>query len=88
MAPRTYILEYSMIITSIVAVGHISTIALAAASLALMTASVTGFSVIQGMINTLDTLLPPAWTSDQPQLVGLWTQRMSGLIVHVIDRSS
>ena len=44
-----------------------------------MTASVTGFSIIQGMVNTLDTVLPAAWTSDQPQLVGLWTQRMSKL---------
>lgn len=76
----TYIFDYSMTITSVIAVGHISTIALAAASLAFMTASVTGFSIIQGMVNTLDTVLPAAWTSDQPQLVGLWTQRMTILV--------
>ncbi|KAL4068850.1 mate-domain-containing protein [Scleroderma yunnanense] len=75
----TYIFEYSMAITSVVAVGHISTIALAASSLGFMTASVTGFSIIQGMANTLDTVLPSAWTSEQPQLVGLWTQRMAVL---------
>lgn len=41
-----------------------------------MTASVTGYSIIQGLASTLDTMLPSAWTSPQPQLVGLWTQRM------------
>lgn len=28
------------------------------------------------MVSALDTLLPPAWTSARPNLVGLWTQRM------------
>ena len=42
----------------------------------MMTASVTGYSIIQGLASTLDTMLPSAWTSPQPQLVGLWTQRM------------
>lgn len=41
-----------------------------------MTASVTGYSIIQGFASTLDTMLPSAWTSSQPQLVGLWSQRM------------
>jgi hypothetical protein len=41
-----------------------------------MTASVSGFSIIQGFTSTLDTMLPSAWTSSQPQLVGLWAQRM------------
>ena len=40
-----------------------------------MTASVTGYAIIQGFVSTLDTLLPPAWTSDAPHMVGLWTQR-------------
>ena len=41
-----------------------------------MTASVSGYSIIQGFTSTLDTMLPSAWTSSQPQLVGLWSQRM------------
>jgi len=41
-----------------------------------MTANISGLSVIQGMSCALDTVLPSAWTSDQPQIVGLWTQRM------------
>ena len=41
-----------------------------------MTASVTGFSIMQGFVSSLDTLLPSAWTSSNPQLVGLWCQRV------------
>ena len=39
-----------------------------------MTASVTGFGIMQGYLSSLDTLLPSAWTSSNPQLVGLWCQ--------------
>ena len=39
-------------------------------------AGVTGYSIIHGLTSTLDTMLHSAWTSPQPQLVGLWTQRM------------
>jgi len=42
-----------------------------------MTASVSGFSILQGFASALDTMLPSAWTSSQPYLVGLWSQRMS-----------
>jgi Na+-driven multidrug efflux pump len=42
-----------------------------------MTASVTAFSIIQGAASALDTLLPSAWTSDHPELVGIWSQRMA-----------
>ncbi len=69
-------MEYSLVIVSVISIGHISTTALAAITLGSMTASVSGFSVIQGLTSALDTLLPPAWTSPQPQLVGLWSQRM------------
>jgi hypothetical protein len=61
---------------SVISIGHISTIALAGITLGSMTASVTGFSVLQGLSSALDTLLPPAWTSKEPRLVGLWTQRI------------
>ena len=73
---RTHVLEYSLVIASVVSIGHLSTTALAASTLGSMTASVTGFSIIQGFASTLDTMLPGAWTSSQPQLVGLWAQRM------------
>ena len=73
----THLLEYSLVVVSVVSIGHISTTALAAISLGSMTASVSGYSVIQGLTSALDTVLPSAWTSNQPQLVGLWAQRMS-----------
>ncbi|KAF8500305.1 MATE efflux family protein [Russula emetica] len=76
----THVLEYSLSIASVVSIGHLSTVALAACTLGTMTASVTGYSIIQGLASTLDTMLPSAWTSPQPQLVGLWTQRMAVVV--------
>ncbi|KAF9476807.1 MATE efflux family protein [Pholiota conissans] len=73
----THVLEYSLVIVSVITIGHISTTALAAISLGSMTASVSGFSIIQGFASALDTMLPSAWTSPQPHLVGLWAQRMT-----------
>ncbi|KAG8213057.1 MATE efflux family protein [Butyriboletus roseoflavus] len=73
----TQLFKYSFIIASVVAIGHISTLAMAAATLGSMTASVTGYSIVQGFASTLDTLLPPTWTSDRPYMVGLWSQRMA-----------
>ena len=52
-----------------------------------MTASVSGFSVLQGFSSALDTMLPSAWTSPHPHYVGLWTQRMSELPVVLYFRS-
>ncbi|KDR72491.1 hypothetical protein GALMADRAFT_252589 [Galerina marginata CBS 339.88] len=73
----THVLEYSLVIASVVSIGHLSTTALAAISLGSMTASVSGFSILQGFASALDTVLPSAWTSSQPNLVGLWAQRMT-----------
>jgi len=73
---RTHLLEYSLVVVSVISIGHLSTTALAAITLGSMTASVSGFSVIQGFTSALDTMLPSAWTSSQPQYVGLWAQRM------------
>ncbi|KAK0489073.1 MATE efflux family protein [Armillaria novae-zelandiae] len=72
----THVLEYSLVMASVLSVGHLSTTALAAITLGSMTASVSGLSIIQGFTSALDTMLPSAWTT-QPQLVGLWSQRMA-----------
>lgn len=80
----THVLEHSMIMSSVVSIGHISTVALAAATIGFMTANVTGLSIIHGLVSTLDTMLPGAWTSDQPQLVGLWTQRMAVVVAFTL----
>ncbi|KAF5352240.1 hypothetical protein D9757_012520 [Collybiopsis confluens] len=70
------VLEYSLVVVSVLSVGHISTVALAAITIGEMTVNVTGLSIIMGFASALDTVLPSAWTSDRPELVGLWTQRM------------
>ncbi|KAG2003352.1 hypothetical protein CC2G_003960 [Coprinopsis cinerea AmutBmut pab1-1] len=84
----THLLEYTLIIVPVISIGHISTIALAAISLGSMTASVTGYSIIQGFCSALDTMLPSAWTSSHPEFVGLWAQRMgvvmAGTLVPII----
>ncbi|KAF5364360.1 hypothetical protein D9756_001113 [Leucocoprinus leucothites] len=72
----TQLLEYFLIVAPVVSIGHLSTNALAAITLGSMTATVSGFGIIQGLTCALDTLLPSAWTSTKPQLVGLWSQRM------------
>ncbi|KAJ7587005.1 mate-domain-containing protein [Mycena floridula] len=72
----THILEYSLTTVSVFTIGHLSTDHLAAVTLGSMTATVSGFSIIQGLSGALDTVLPSAWTSHQPALVGLWTHRM------------
>ncbi|KAG6905826.1 hypothetical protein DXG01_000532 [Tephrocybe rancida] len=70
-------LELSMVLVPVVSIGHLSTTALAAVSLGSMTANVTGLSILQGLASALDTVLPSAYTSPQPHLVGLWAQRMA-----------
>ncbi|RXK35738.1 MATE family multidrug resistance protein [Tremella mesenterica] len=75
----TQIAEWSLVLASVVSIGHLGTTELAAASLASMTASVSCFSILQGLATALDTLLPAAWTSSDPSRVGLWTQRISDL---------
>jgi MATE family multidrug resistance protein len=80
----THVFEHSIIMSSVISIGHISTVALAAATMGFMTANVTGLSIIQGMSSALDTVLPSAWTSNQPRLVGLWTQRMVVLQILIL----
>ncbi|ODO05207.1 MATE family multidrug resistance protein [Cryptococcus wingfieldii CBS 7118] len=72
----TQMAEWSLVLASVISIGHLGTADLAASSLASMTASVSCFSILQGLATALDTLLPAAWTSSDPSRVGLWTQRM------------
>jgi multidrug resistance protein, MATE family len=78
----THLLEFSIVMSSVLSIGHLSTTALAAITLGSMTANVTALSIIQGFISALDTMLPAAWTSRSPELVGLWSQRM-GVVLAV-----
>ena len=52
----TQLLEYSLVVVSIISIGHISTTALAAISLGSMTANVSGYSVILGLTSALDKI--------------------------------
>lgn len=72
----TFILQYSLTVASIFAVGHIGTLELGAVSLASMTANITGYAVYQGLATSLDTLCAQAYGSGKRHLVGLQLQRM------------
>lgn len=74
--------EYALVIIPVVCIGHDSTTGLAAITLASMFAMVTGFSIINGFIGALDTVLPSTWTSAQPELAALWTQRIGELFMN------
>ncbi|KAF8315345.1 multidrug Oligosaccharidyl-lipid polysaccharide flippase [Clavulina sp. PMI_390] len=80
----THVLEYSLSMASVISIGHLSTNHLAAVTLGTMTSSVTGLSVILGFVSALDSLLPQAWTSSNPSLVGLWSQRMMLLVTMLL----
>ena len=45
----TFLLEYSLTVTSIIAVGHLGKVELGAASLAGVTANITGYAVYSGL---------------------------------------
>ena len=72
----TFILQYSLTVASIFTVGHISSVALGAVSIASMTANIFGYAIYQGMATSLDTLCAQAYGSGRKKLVGLQFQRM------------
>lgn len=61
--------------TAVVA-GRLGTNELAAASLASMTANITGLSIYEGLATSLDTLTSQAFGAGKKHLVGLHIQRM------------
>ncbi|KIK58018.1 hypothetical protein GYMLUDRAFT_60896 [Collybiopsis luxurians FD-317 M1] len=76
------ILEYSLVGVAVLSVGHISTVALAAAIIAEMSVNIVGLSIISGFTVTMDTVLSSAWTNPW-LLVGLLAQSMT-LIVGLV----
>ncbi len=52
----TFLLQYSLNVTSIFAVGRLGTLELGAVSLATMTANITWYAPVQGLATSLDTL--------------------------------
>ena len=72
----TFVLQYSLTVASIFTLGHVGNIELGAASLASMSANITGLAIYQGLATSLDTLCAQAYGSGKKQLVGLQMQRM------------
>ena len=79
----TYLLQYSFSLVVILVAGRIGTNELAAASLAFMTAGITGTFVYEGLATSLDTLAAQAYGAGKKHLVGLHVQRMLALMTVV-----
>ncbi|KAF9972802.1 hypothetical protein BGZ73_004007 [Actinomortierella ambigua] len=71
----TYILQNSFQLASLVSLGHLGPLELAASSLASMFAAVTCWSTSLGVATALDTLCSQSYTSHHPHTLGLHLQR-------------
>ncbi|KAK0702251.1 mate-domain-containing protein [Lasiosphaeris hirsuta] len=76
----TFLLHYSVTIGSVLTVGRLGMLELAAVNLATMTASITCYVPVQGLSTCLDTLCAQAYGSGHKHLVGLQAQRMTWLL--------
>ena len=79
----TYVLQYSYQLVTVFVAGRLGTRELGAASLATMTANITGLCIYEGLSTSLDTLTSQAFGNGKKHLVGLNVQRM-GLLVCVV----
>ncbi|KAK4671136.1 hypothetical protein QC764_603010 [Podospora pseudoanserina] len=80
----TFLLQYSLTVTSIFAVARLGTVELGAVTLATMTANITCYAPIQGLATSLDTLCAQAFGSGHKTLVGLQMQRMVYFLMLVL----
>jgi len=76
----TFLLHYSVTVTSVFTVGRIGRLELGAVSLATMTANITCYAPVQGLSTCLDTLCAQAYGSGHKHLVGLQLQRMTYML--------
>ncbi|KAK3694390.1 mate-domain-containing protein [Podospora appendiculata] len=76
----TFLLHYSVTVTSVFTVGRIGRLELGAVSLAVMSANITFYAPVQGLATCLDTLCAQAYGSGHKRLVGLQFQRMTYLL--------
>ncbi|CAG8958070.1 hypothetical protein HYFRA_00000414 [Hymenoscyphus fraxineus] len=72
----TYLLQYSYNLVMVYVAGKLGTSELGAASLATMTANITGLCVYEGLATSLDTLASQAFGAGKKKLVGRHVQRM------------
>ncbi|KAK4159915.1 putative transporter [Cladorrhinum sp. PSN259] len=75
-----FLLHYSVTVGSVLTVGRLGMVELAAVNLATMTASITCYVPVQGLATCLDTLCAQAYGSGHKHLVGLQAQRMTWLL--------
>ncbi|KAI3318323.1 MATE efflux family protein [Xylariaceae sp. AK1471] len=73
----TFMLQYSINLTSIFTVGRLGKVELGAVSLGTMTANIFCYAFFQGLVTSLDTLCAQAYGSGHKHLVGLQLQRMT-----------
>ncbi|OUM54213.1 hypothetical protein BVG19_g3570 [[Candida] boidinii] len=71
----TFIIQYFLAIIPITVLGHIGSLELGAASLAIMTYNITGLGIIQGAVTVLDTFAAQAYGAKKYHHVGEWSQR-------------
>lgn len=69
------LLQYLLIVVSVMFVGHLSELELASAAIASSFAGVTGTSLLIGMASALDTLCGQAFGAKQFHMLGIYTQR-------------
>ncbi|KKA29865.1 hypothetical protein TD95_000412, partial [Thielaviopsis punctulata] len=73
----TFLLQYSINVASVFAVGRLGKEELGAVSIANMTAVISCYSIFIGLSTSLDTLCAQAFGSGHKHLVGLQFQRMA-----------
>ncbi|KAG0568985.1 hypothetical protein KC19_6G056800 [Ceratodon purpureus] len=69
------LLQYLLIVISVMFVGHLGELELASASIATSSAGVTGTSLIIGMAAALETLCGQAYGAKQYHMLGIYMQR-------------
>lgn len=77
----TFLLQYSLPVASVFSVGHLGKVELGAVSLASMTASITGFALIEGMATCMDTLCAQAYGAKLYHQVGEHFQKCTLMIL-------
>lgn len=76
----TFVLQYSLTVASVYAVGNLGSAELAAVSLSNLLASISSYGIIQGIASALSTLCPQAYGRKDYAAVGLQTLRCACLL--------
>lgn len=71
----TFLLQYSLTVSSVFFVGNLGSNELAAVSLSNLLANISSFGLIEGIASALSTLCPQAYGRNDFQMVGLYAMR-------------